>query len=224
MKEQNQEKNLEVSDVITTMSAYVEKNKKNIIIIICAAAVLGLAIWAYFGLYLGPRQQQAQEEMYAAEQWFDEGDFEKALNGNDEFPGFLQVMDEYGNTKAGNLAKYYAGVCELNLGKYDEAISHLKGYKGNDTFTGAEAIMLIGDAHAELKDFAEAASCYEKAAKAADNAITAPAALWKAGMMHLKLGDNEKAAKCFQTIKDNYNESTEWTEADKYIALAENAD
>lgn len=223
MKEQNEEKNLEVVDVITRAEAYIEKNKKIIITVVCAAVVVALGIWAYFGLYANPRQQQAAEEMFAAEQWFAQRDYEKALEGDENFPGFLQVIDQYGGTKSANLAKYYAGICELNLGRYDEAIDHLKGYKGDDTFTGAESAMLIGDTYAEQENFVEAAAWYEKAArKADDNAVTAPAAFWKAGIAYLALEKNSEALRCFKAIKDKYNESTEWTEVDKYIAYAEN--
>lgn len=222
MKEQNEEKNLEVSDVITTTGAFIEKNKKALIMSICIIVVIALGIWAWFGLYMNPRQTEAAENMYAAEQWFGEGAFEKALNGNETYLGFLQVIDQYSNTRSGNLARYYAGVCELNLGKYDEAINHLKSYKGNDLFSGAEAKMLIGDAYAEQGNASEAAAYYEKAAKASDNVITAPAALWKAGMMYLKLENNKEALRCFKTIKDVYTESVEWSDIDKYIAYAEN--
>lgn len=222
MKEQNEEKNLEVVDVITRVEGYFEKNKKSIIGIVCGAVVVALGIWAYFGLYANPRQQQAAEEMFAAEQWFAQRDYEKALEGDGDFAGFLQVMDQYGGTKSANLAKYYAGVCELNLGKYDEAIDHLKGYKGRDTFTGAEAAMLIGDAYAEQENMKEAAAWYEKSARMADNVVTAPSALWKAGIAYLALEKNSDALRCFNTIKDKYNESTEWSEVDKYIAYAQN--
>ena len=154
MKEQNEEKNLEVLDFLGRAEAFFEKNKKTIITIVGAVVVVALGVWAYVGLYANPRQQQAAEEMFAAEQWYAEGDYEKALEGNDLYAGFLQVIDQYGGTKSANLAKFYAGVCELNLGKFDEAIDHLKGYKGRDTFTGAQAAMLLGDAYAEKDDLA----------------------------------------------------------------------
>ena len=222
MKEQNEEKNLDVADVIGNVEAYIEKNKKNIIIIAGAVIVVALGIWDYFGLYAGPRQQQAAEEMFAAEQWYAQGEYEKALEGNEAFPGFLSVIDQYGGTKAANLAKYYAGVCELNLGKYDEAIDHLKSYKGRDTFTGAEAAMLVGDAYAEQENFAEAASWYEKSAHQSDNFVTAPTALFKAGIAYIALDNMKDAKRCFSTIKDKYNESPEWSEVDKYIAYTQN--
>ena len=222
MKENNEEKNLEVGGIITKTEQYIEKNKKIIIIVACAIVVVILGIWAYRSWVAQPREVRASEDMFAAEQWFNEGDFEKALNGTDDYMGFAEVIDEYGCTKAGNLAKYYAGICQLNLGKYDEAIDLLESYKGKDIFTPAESLMLIGDAYAEKENPAEAARYYEKAAKASDNFIVAPSALWKVGMMYLQLDKKEDAIKAFQRIKDNYPESPEWTEVDKYISYAEN--
>ena len=222
MKENNEEKNLEVGGIITKTEQYIEKNKKIIIIVACAIVVVILGIWAYRSWVAQPREVRASEDMFAAEQWFNEGDFEKALNGNDEFMGFNAVIDEYGCTKAANLAKYYASICELNLGNYDQAIDRLKSYKGKDLFTGALAQMLIGDAYAEKGNPAEAVKYYQKAAdNSADNYAVAPVALWKAGMMYLQQDNKQAAHKAFQTIKDNYPESPEWNEVDKYLALAE---
>ncbi|MCQ2273327.1 MAG: tetratricopeptide repeat protein [Bacteroidales bacterium] len=222
MKEQNEEKNLEVSGLVAKTEEYIEKNKKMISIVGACVVVVALAIFAYVKFVSQPRQLRAAEDMFAAEQWFNEGDFEKALNGNDQFMGFLGVIDEYHCTKSANLAKYYAGICQLNLGQFDEAIKSLKSYKGKDVFTTAEALMLIGDAYAEQENATEACNYYEKAASSANNNfIIAPTALWKAGMMQLKLGNKANAVKSFQKIKDNYPESPEFGEVDKYIAFAE---
>lgn len=223
MKEQKEEKNLEVNNIIVKTEQYIQKNKKTITTVACIVVGVALAIWAYIGLIAQPRQVRAAESMYAAEQMFDQGDFQTALDGNDDFMGFAEVIDKYGCTKSGHLAKYYAGICQLNLGKYEEAIDLLKSYKCKDAFTGAEALMLTGDAYAELAKPADAAAYYEKAAKQAkDNFIIAPIALWKAGMMQLQLDKKDAAIKLFQQIKDNYPDSPEWSEVDKYMAYAEN--
>lgn len=222
MKEQNEEKNLEVGTIIAKTEQYIEKNKKKLTTIGIIIVAVALGIWAYVALVAQPRQVRAAEEMFAAEQWFNEGDFEKALNGTDEFLGFSDIISDYRCTKSGKLAKYCAGICQLNLGQYAEAIDLLKSYKGKDAFTGAEALMLIGDCYAEMDNAKEAVAYYEKAAQKADNFVISPVALWKAGMMQIKLGNNEAAVKEFQQIKDKYPESPEYGEVDKYMAYAEN--
>ena len=221
MEKQIEEKNTEMGNVITRSEEFIQKNQKTLIIIVAAIIVVVLAIFGLRKWYFQPREVRAAEEMFAAEQWFDQGDFEKALNGDDTFRGFLSVIDNYGCTKAGRLAKYYAGASYLHMGNYDEAIHWLKKYNGKDTFTRPLAEMMLGDAYMEKGETAEAAKLYTTAAGMNDNYVTAPTALFKAGMAYLMLNDNAKALDCFQQVKKNYPESTEWSEIDKYIALAE---
>jgi len=221
MEKQIEEKNTEMGNIISRSEEFIQKNQKTLLIIV---AVILVAVLAVFGLrkwYFQPRETRAAEEMFAAEQWFAQGDFDKALNGDDSYRGFLSVADSYKGTKAGNLARYYAGASYLQMGNYDEAIHWLKKYKGNDTFTRPLAEMMLADAHMEKGETAEAAKRYTSAAAMGDNFLTAPTALFKAGMAYLMLDDNTKALECFQKVKSNYPESTEWTEIDKYIALAE---
>ena len=223
MEKQIEEKNTEMGSVITRSEEFIQKNQKTIIIVIVAILVVILAIFGLRKWYFQPREVRAAEEMYAAEQWFQQGDFDKALNGDDTFRGFLSVIDKYGCTKAGNLAKYYAGIANLRLGNYDEAIKWLGKYNGKDTFTKPIAIMAEGDAEMELGNTDKAVSLYIKAANADDNYITAPTALFKAGLGYLVMGDNAKALDCFKSVKQKYPEATEWQEIDKYIGIAEAA-
>ena len=222
MEKQIEDKNTEMGSVITRSEEFIEKNQKTIIIVIVAILVVILAIFGLRKWYFQPRETRAAEEMFAAEQWFAQGDFDKALNGDDTYRGFLGVIDNYKCTKAGNLAKYYAGIANLRLGNYDEAIKWLGKYKGKDTFTKPLATMAQGDAEMELDNTDKAVSLYLKAANMEDNYITTPTALFKAGMGYMMNGDKAKALDCFQKVKKNYPEATEYQEIDKYIALAEN--
>ena len=221
MEKQLEEKNTEMGNIITRSEEFIQKNQKTLIIIVAAILVVVLAVFGLRKWYFQPRENRAAEEMFAAEQWFAQGDFEKALNGDDTFRGFLSVADSYSGTKAGNLARYYAGASYLHMGNFDEAIHWLKKYKGHDTFSRPLAEMMLADAYMEKGETATAAKHYMNAAAMADNFITAPSALFKAGMAYMMLEDNTKALECFQKVKKNYPESTEWTEIDKYIALAE---
>ena len=85
------------------------------------------------------------------------------------------------------------------------------------------AKIALGDAEMELGNTKQAVDNYMKAANMEQNFVTAPTALFKAGMGYMILGDNTKALDCFKQVKQNYPESTEWSDIDKYIALAESA-
>ena len=81
---------------------------------------------------------------------FEKDSLELALNGNGLSIGFLDIIDEYGSTKAANLANYYTGLCYLNLGQPADAIGYLDNFKGSDPVLSILAKGAIGDAFANL--------------------------------------------------------------------------
>lgn len=219
--EQNEEKKItEMGEVTSKTQQFFEKNLKAIIIAIIAILVI---VFAIFGIHKmqSNRNSKANEAAFAAEQYFAQGDYNTALNGNESHDGLLQIIDRYGNTKVGQRAKYEAGICYLNMGQFEDAIKYLKSYKGKDKITRVEAVICQGDAELELGNNKEAVSLYEKAAGMSDNFITTPCALWKAGMVYMMDGNKDKALECFKKVKTNYPESTEYATIDKYIGLAE---
>jgi len=77
-------------------------------------AVVALT-WAYREFIVAPAEEEAQLALYPAQDVFSQDSLRLALNGNAEFMGFIEIADEYGSTKAGNLANYYAGLSYLSL-------------------------------------------------------------------------------------------------------------
>ena len=220
MKEQIEEKNTEMGNVITRYEEFIQKNQKKIIIVVCAVVAVALIIFCYFKFYKQPREEKAAAAIFYAENYFDNGDYQQALDGDGVNPGFLSVIDNYGSTKSGKLAKLYAGIANLRLGNYDVAVKFLNDYNGKDLYTKPLALMAEADALAEKEDMAGAAQLYEKAAQINENDLTSPAALLKAGICYLGT-DNAKALEFFKKVKKEYPNSTEYPEIDKYIGLAE---
>lgn len=221
MKENTEEKNVEIGNVITKTEVFVKENQKKIIIVILAIVAIIGGYVALQSLYFEPREQQAAEEIFAAENWFKQDSLQLALDGNAKYMGFVDIIDQYGSTKSGRLAKYYAGIASLKLGKYQDAIDYLKSYNGKDTFTKVLAVIATGDAEYEQGNVKEAISLYEKAARMEDNYVTTPFALFKAGFAYQTEGNYAKAAELYREIKQNYPQSTEYRNIDKYISFAE---
>lgn len=221
MEKQLEDKNTEMGSVITRSEQFIEKNQKTILIVVAAILVVVLAFFGLRRWYFQPREQHAAEAMFAAEQWYGQSDFQKALDGDENFDGFLGIIDSYNGTKSANIAKYYAGSCYLKLGEFEEANRWLKKYHGKDLYTKPLAMMMRADALIEQGQTKEAAALYCKAAKTNANELTSPSALFKAGMAYVILEDNKAALDCFEQIKTNYPRSTEWNDIDKYIALVE---
>lgn len=198
-----------------------EKHSK---IVFISAAVIVLAVVCFFlvkKFYVEPRNERAADEMYAAQYYFEHSDMEKALNGDGKHLGFLQIIDEFGSTKSGNLANYYIGIIYLNQGKYAEAIGCFKKFSSNDMFLDAQSQALTGDAYWELKDVGSAIKYYEKAVKNNPNELTTPFTLLKLGMAYESTDAYAKALKAYKRIKEEFPRSGEAREIDKYISRME---
>lgn len=189
---------------------------------ILAVLIAALAILAYNRFILQPKKQQATDQMAQAERWFLSGEYELALSGDDNDPGLLEIIDQYGS-KAGEAVYMYAGVAALKTGDYQGAIDYLKKYEGKDPILKARAEACIGDAYAELEDYGNAISYYQKAAKTTDNALAA-AYLLKAGIVAEEAGDKAQALSFYKEIKDQWGNAPEAMEIDKYISRIEIAE
>ncbi|MCQ2960246.1 MAG: tetratricopeptide repeat protein [Bacteroidales bacterium] len=219
---QNQEQLEEqIGDSLTKIEKFIEDNKKVVVATIAVVVVLICGFFAYKNLYLDKQQDKALAAMFQAENQFRADSFHIALYGNENVTGFVDVIDEYGNTSAGNTACYYAGICAMRLGEFEDAIKYLEDFSTNDPIVGPESIALLGDAYAELEDYKKAASKYEKAAKKADSELLSPIFLMKAGKAYEKIGDNGSAVKAYTKIKEDYNNSPEAASIEKYITRAQ---
>jgi len=209
-----------LEQTISKTEDFFEKNKKGLYGVVGAAIVIAAILLCYQKFYLQPKKAEALGQLYPAEANFRNQAYDIALNGDGNTLGFAQILDEYGS-KAGKIVNLYAGVCELNLGNYNEAISYLKKYNGKDKIMAARALACTGDAYVGLEDYKTALGYFEKAASTIDN-IYAATYLLKAGVTAEELGDNAKALSYYEQIKDKYPSSLEGYDIDKYIARVQN--
>ena len=188
-----------------------------------AIVVLAGGFVYYMEMIQKPNEEKAKEEIFTAEYYFGLDSFNLALNGKEgEYYGFIQVIDEYGNTKAGNLAYYYAGICYLNTGKFQEAIDHLGKFSSNDIILSSMALGCTGDAYRELGNSEEAVKYYEKAADKNINDYTTPLFLKKAALTFEEdLKNNEKALSLYKRIQKEFANTEAANDIEKYIARIE---
>jgi len=210
----------EVNEALTGAGKWIEDNANLISWIVCGIAVVVCAIIAINTYVIKPKALEASNENAKAVAYFMKGDYDKALNGDDaECIGFAAVADEYSNQE-GELAALYAGICHFEKGEYEEAAKYLKQFSADDLNIDPAAHQLLGDAYVELGEYSKAAKAFEAAAKSG-NELIAPMSLKKAGIVYLHEGEKAKALKVFKAIKENYPQSSEAQDIDKYIAVAE---
>ena len=77
----------------------------------------------------------------------------------------LDIIEEYQNTSASNIAKYYSGISYLAMDNYKLAIKYLSDFESDDLLLSSLAKGSIGDAFSELNQLEDAYTYYLKAAK-----------------------------------------------------------
>lgn len=208
---------------------WVARNQKVIIGLVAGVALFTVGYLAYQKFIATPKQDEAANEMFVAQQNFQKATdgvasdslYKLSLNGSEGKFGFLKIADEYSGTDAGNLANYYAGIAYLNTGKYSEAIEYLGKFKSEDIVLSALAKGAIGDAYSQKNQPKEALENYVKAAETNKNDFTTPRFLLKAGKTALALGNKTDALKYFTDIKDNFDATPEAASIDVLIGLAQ---
>ena len=209
-----------VEEALSKSEKFIEKNQKVLTIVIGSAIVIVLGIFAFQKLFIAPREKAAQGQMFAAQRYFEQDSLTKALNGDGQNLGFLDIIDEYSMTKSSNLAKYYTGIIYLKQGKFEDAITYLKKFKSDDELVGPTAIGGIGDAYMELGQKEKALDYYLKASSQKDNDLTTPLYLMRAAFVYEDLGKYDKAVELYEKILKEHTKSTEARDIDKYIELA----
>ena len=207
-----------VEGVLTRSEMWFEKNSKRLTIGIGIVVVVVLGFFGYYRFVHLPKIDRAQNEMFMAERYFEQNEYQKALDGDEKYAGFLEIVDTYGSVRPGKLAAYYAGICYLNLGEFEQAIKYLKKFNIKDAFLSVFAEGAIGDAHLELGNLSQAITYYKKAANTNPNDVTTPTFLFKLGQCYELDNDLQAALDTYEKIRASYPNAAETRDMEKYIA------
>ncbi len=220
-QEKNDDSLIDVENVFSKTELFFEENKKNITIILATLLIVVGGYFAYKYLYIAGEEEAASKDMFKAEQFFNQENFDKAINGDGASAiGFSQIVEDYSMTPSGNLAQYYLGISLLKTGKFEEAIEHLEAFESDDQIVGPQATAAIGDAYMELNKIDEAITFYLKAAEQNSNSFNTPLFLKKAALANEQKGSCLAAVQLYERIKNEFPETDAAREMDKYISRA----
>jgi tetratricopeptide (TPR) repeat protein len=185
-------------------------------------ALVLILIFGYLGykqFILEPKEKQASEAMFRAEDYFRMDSLRLALNGDAVNAGFIKIISRYKGTQAADLASFYAGSCYLKLGDFNNAVKYLKDFKTSAVQVQAKAYGLLGDAYSELNKKEEAVEQYKKAGTYFDqDEIISPEYLFRAGYLYESMGRDKDAISMYQLIKNKYPASPRGYDIDRYLA------
>lgn len=210
-----------IDNALSRTEQFIEQNQKSLTVIVAAILAIVAIYFGYKNFYLQPKEDEASAQIFQAQYYFEQDSFRLALYGNENDFGFEYIADNYGMTKAGNLANYYAGICLRELGEYEKAIEYLEKFDADDQMVTPVAYGAIGDCYVELNDLEKAVNFYVKAAEYEENDFTTPIFYKKAGMVYEELKQFDEALELYKSIKSNYSKSAEARDIDRDIARVE---
>jgi tetratricopeptide (TPR) repeat protein len=190
--------------------------------VVIGLLVILIIVLGYFGykqFILDPKEKQASESMFRAEDYYRMDSIRLALNGDAINAGFVKIYSRFKGTKAADLAAFYAGSCYLKLGDFNNAVKYLKDFNTTAVQVQAKAYGLLGDAYSELNRKEDAVEQYKKAGTYFEkDEIISPEYLFRAGYLYESMGKTQDAIAMYQTIKDKYPASPRGFDIDRYLA------
>jgi tetratricopeptide (TPR) repeat protein len=202
----------------TSVTSYYEEHKRTIGIALVAAAVVIAAIVIYVR-----NRDDASEKAHAAlgaiSTYMENGQYQVAVDGipGRNIQGLRAIVENFGNSPGGELARFQLASALLALRKYDEALEHYKSFSPPDPFLDAGRRAGLGACYEAKKEFRDAASEFEKAAAANPEDPRVPEFLHDAASNYAAAGEKEKAVDLWKRLKKNHATSAYGRDAERYI-------
>lgn len=189
---------------IEAIEAAAEKSAKTRkLIAICggglAVVIIGILVYVFAIKQPGiAKSQQAANE----------ADLLALSLGNDAdstvVAAYQEVADQYGYS-GGSRAAYMAASGLYRQGKYEEALTYINKFDGDDNAVAALAEGLKGDCYVNLDRLDDAVKAFDKAIKKADgNDFLTPYFMSKKATVLAAQGNNAEAAKLYEEIETGY--------------------
>lgn len=186
-----------------------------VVLLIAALSIPGYLYWQQ------QRAERANELLGKILPQYEQGNYQAALDGTANAVGLVAIADDYGGTEAGNLAAFYAGNASYQMEDYDRALEFYQDFDKGADFIGASALAAEAAIYENRGEFQTAGETYEEAAAQYDSEVTAPRYLLSAGRAYEEAGDYDAAASAYQQIQDDYPDSQQAGDVDRYLARVE---
>lgn len=206
------------NDALSKAQGFWQTNQKAIIGAVVAVVVVVGGYFGYQQYVVKPKEEKAGEAIFKAQQYFGVDSLRKALDGDGSSKGFLYITKNYGGTKSGNLANYYAGVCYLRLGDFNNAVKYLKEFSTDAPQIQLMAYGCLGDAYSEQGKKSEAIEAYKKAAVTFEkDEANSSEYLFRAAMLSEVNGNTKEALDLYKQLKEKFPRTDKGFQADKFI-------
>jgi tetratricopeptide (TPR) repeat protein len=201
---------------------YIQENLNRLAIYAGILVVVILAI-VLFANNKKKNNDLAGTELARVMNIYDSGNYLEAIEGRagTKLIGLKKIVDNYGSTDNGEIAKIYMANAYSYLGKLDDANKYYQDYSGSNNIFKATALAGQASYQAFKKNYDKAADLYKKAAFVSDEDVLNPEYLLQAGLNYISEGKYSEAKELFAKIKKDYATSTTVRQLDQYSILLE---
>lgn len=205
-------------DSMGKVTSFYEDNKKMIQYALGAIVLLIVGSYAYVQ-HRATNNDDAAAKLATVYPFYDQDQYQIAIDGVPEkkITGLKTIVDEYGGTTSGNLARFYLANSYFNLGKYDEALSHFEDFNASEQYLVVSRLTGLAACYEAKGEHEKAAEHFEKAVAKYPKDVEAAANLNNAATNFMLAGNKERAVELFKKLKKEFPTSPFAREADRYI-------
>jgi tetratricopeptide (TPR) repeat protein len=198
---------------------YFEENRSRLTLY-AGALVVVIAVIVFYISQKQENNKTAGVHLARVMNIYDNGSYLEAIEGRQgtNIIGLKKIVEDYGSTENGEIAKIYLANSYNNLGRFDEAFEYYKDYGGSNKIFKATSLAGQAGYYAMKNDFEKAGDLYLQASRVSDENVLIPEYLLKAGINYLYAGNGEQAKALFNRIKEDYSSSTAFREIDRYLS------
>ena len=223
-KKKISKKEIKEDRLVTTYfeaTTWYQANKRIVNGALTGLVVLVIILVAYLN-NVNSNNQKATAELGKILTYYDQGKYDVAVSGNlqENVRGLQSIVDDYGSTRAGELATFYLANCYYSQSNFDKALKYYLKVDVSDDLIAASALAGAASCYESKGDYAKAASTYENAAYRSSKDINVPENLFHAGQDYLAAGNKEKATELFKKVKKDFPTSNAAREIERWIAEA----
>jgi len=152
--------------------------------------------------------------------YWDKGEYDLAINGvpQEGTQGLQAIVDEYGSTKTGQLAKLYLANSYYAIKNYDKALEYYDDISVSDKLISASALAGVAACYERKEIWAKQLPILRKLHRKNMTPMQAPENLQRSAVNYAAVGKKEKAVELLQTLKKEFPLSTFAREVDRFIA------
>ena len=188
---------------------YFQNNTKQVYTVLTIVVVIIAGI-VFYTMSQKEKKQNAMIELTKVQDVYSSGAYQQAINGDSlgYSKGLLYIVNEYGSTESGEVAKIMLANSYYYLNDYGNAERYYNDYSGSDVILKAASIAGIAAVKEAQGNFVEAAQKYEEAAGVSEEVAVNDEYLYAAARNYSLANNVNEYKRVSGMLKSEYPQST----------------